>query len=102
MTLDPRTHPKPKRRRVAAPSRRPRMPDHYVEGVTCPACEEIALRAVKAHNAYSRFCEHYICATCGVREALDGFFWIERALARAFKLSKAGQEIYYGSKPDAR
>jgi hypothetical protein len=67
----------------------------YIEGVTCPACEDNMLKAEDGRNAYSRYCAHYICSACGVREALDGFFWIANCLKRGFELNEAGQAVRY-------
>jgi len=68
-----------------------RKPEGYIEGVTCPACEDNMLKAEEAHNSYSRFAEHYVCSACGVREAFGGFFWRVNALRRGIAMNAAGQ-----------
>lgn len=47
----------------------------------CLACETTELDPNEAHNAYSRYCDAYICPGCGRKEALEGFFWTIRAKA---------------------
>jgi hypothetical protein len=40
----------------------------------CPACG-LAMEEPITTNALSRYCGLYICSSCGVREAFEGFFW---------------------------
>jgi Zn ribbon nucleic-acid-binding protein len=73
-------------------------PSRYIEGATCPACEDAWFKPVLARNSVSRFAGHYICSACGVQEAFDGFFWRENCLARGIRLNEAGQ----ATTPDTR
>lgn len=68
-------------------------PSRYIEGAVCPACEKAWLRPSEPESARSRFCDKYICSTCGAREAFTGFFWLQRALERGARLNEAGQEL---------
>jgi hypothetical protein len=45
--------------------------------VNCPAC---ARPIVPPRASVSRFTEIYICADCGVREAMEGDFWKDQRL----------------------
>jgi RNase P subunit RPR2 len=45
--------------------------------VLCPACHK---PIVPPRGSRSRFVEMFICADCGVREAMDGDFWKEQRL----------------------
>lgn len=45
---------------------------------TCPACLEMKEGfngGIGAGNSYSRFVPTYICSECGIREAVEAFFW---------------------------
>lgn len=54
----------------------------------CLACEKNVLPAnpPEPGSAYSRYCDAYICSECGVKEALEGFFWSIRAKAAGVKM----------------
>lgn len=66
----------------------------YIEGVTCPACEDNMLKPESVHNSYSRYANHYICSGCGIKEALaKKFFWIDNCLAHGIRLNKVGQAV---------
>lgn len=42
----------------------------------CPACDQETLSIIKVNNALSRFKKGvYICPDCGIREAMEGYFW---------------------------
>jgi Zn ribbon nucleic-acid-binding protein len=64
----------------------------YIEGVTCPACEDTDLHPTDALNAYSRFASHYICSACGAREAFRGFFWRSNCLAHGIRFNEGQRE----------
>jgi hypothetical protein len=44
----------------------------------------------EAGNSYSRYAGLYICSACGVREAVEGFFW--RAWCPPDKIDKHHQQ----------
>lgn len=46
----------------------------------CPACGVNKMEyPMVSHNCYSRYARSYVCSHCGLREAMLGFFWEERA-----------------------
>lgn len=59
----------------------------------CLACETNDLDPREARNSASRFCDAYICSSCGMKEAIEGFFWSIRAKAAGCKLNDAGLEV---------
>lgn len=63
----------------------------------CLACETRELRTVngsiEGHNAYSRYGDAWICSDCGVREALEGFFWTIRAKAAGVQVKPHHQHL---------
>jgi Zn ribbon nucleic-acid-binding protein len=70
------------------------MAVRFIQGVTCPACEENTMRVPEPTNALSRYAEAYICSECGTLEALGGFFWMRECLQRGYKLNAAGIDIF--------
>lgn len=59
----------------------------------CLACEQTEMPAhpeqAPAGVSYSRYSDAYICSRCGVREAMEGFFWSKRAKAAGVKINPA-------------
>jgi hypothetical protein len=52
----------------------------------CPACGMHLPFPRITRCAWSRFVSRYVCSTCGRREALEGFFWREKATQQRLRL----------------
>jgi len=64
-----------------------KMAHGYPDQENCPACGR---QIVRPHAAMSRYVNLFICSACGLREALQGFFWEPR-----YNLEKPTQPSSY-------
>lgn len=55
----------------------------------CRCCDKFKL-GPPGTNARSRFANVNICSDCGVREAMEGFFWKDKAVSDSIELNAAG------------